>query len=750
MSIPSLIPFSLDAFSWPAVLADAGLKGVVILAAAGLMTSLLLKRSAATRHLVWSIALTILLVQPVLPLFLPGWSLPLLPDAGSAPPVPAQAAAVALAPGLEAAPRALPAPPPSEPFAARLAPGAPAAAAQGRWLLWVWLAGVALLSLRFAIGVARVQRLLREASQVTGKAWTTEVLELQERLGISRQVKLLEVSREIMPMTWGLVRPVVVLPASARQWPAERRRVVLLHELAHVRRWDCLTQGLAQVACALHWPNPLAWVAIWRLLVEREQACDDQVLLCGTRPSDYATHLVDLARTFRSLPTVYPASAVLGRRSQLESRVRAVLSTSGEREATRRRLLLAGATAVVLILPLALLQPWAEASQAPLAERLEPADEAPAREPAATSEAAEPPTEEEQRGELQVMWENGQARYEVTARGSVELTPDEKGVARLARDGYLKIVAQRVQDGDLPPVTVRTLSIVEQGGRLVYEQTVEGRPRAFDAESQQWLARVLPEIVAETGFGVGTRVAHLRQSGGIERVLTEITRLKKPRVRRVFLEELLHSGLGSSDLQKVVRFAGRELPPEGDLGAFLLSSAEIYLANPEDRAAFIEVAAGISSEDEYARFMAALLESRSPNPEVQAELIRSASSRFETDETRAGFVLKVAERALAEEEVRPALLDTLKAVKAEDTLSRLTVALLDREELDGNLRLRLFETAFNGMVSDETRAGFLLQVADDFLDRPELREPYLKAARSIRKDRPRAAIQEMLRQHGAL
>ena len=98
-------------------------------------------------------------------------------------------------------------------------------------------------------------------------------------------------------MTWGWLRPVVLLPEGARRWSAPRRQVVLLHELVHVRRADWLVRLMARLACSVYWFNPLVWWAVRRLDLEQELACDEEVVACGTRASDYACHLLGIART---------------------------------------------------------------------------------------------------------------------------------------------------------------------------------------------------------------------------------------------------------------------------------------------------------------------------------------------------------------------------------------------------------------------------------------------------------------------
>ena len=112
-----------------------------------------------------------------------------------------------------------------------------------------------------------------------------------------------------IPVVWGILHYRLLLPAAARQWSGEQLRSVLLHELAHIKRRDTIVQLLTQIACALHWFNPLVWVASWRLDVERERACDDLVLASGVRPSAYAGHCWKSSRSSLARPGRRPAGS---------------------------------------------------------------------------------------------------------------------------------------------------------------------------------------------------------------------------------------------------------------------------------------------------------------------------------------------------------------------------------------------------------------------------------------------------------
>jgi TonB family protein len=168
---------------------------------------------------------------------------------------------------------------------------------------------------------------------------------------------VLEAEPGTMPMTFGLLRSAVLLPSDAAEWSEERRRVVLLHELAHIRRGDPATHVLARTALALNWWNPLAWTAWSQFLKERERAADDLVLQAGARASDYAGHLLDVARTMQSGNAMGWAAIAMARPSQLEGRLLAILDPKVDRKSPRRAsALLVAIAAVAAVAPLAAVQ----------------------------------------------------------------------------------------------------------------------------------------------------------------------------------------------------------------------------------------------------------------------------------------------------------------------------------------------------------------------------------------------------------
>ena len=312
--------------------------------------------SAAARHLVWFVGTLSLIVLPILSLTLPGWHvLPAwaTPNTSRVEPqttAPVAGAVANSAPELAATPLPIGNAPartnraiPSSAESAAAPPPAPLRVAWQSWVVLAWLAGSAVLLMQIALGALSLFWLRRRSSRIADGRWPILASEIAEQLGIRRPVELLSSSRRTMPMVWGLWRIRVLLPEESAHWTPEQCRVVLLHELAHARRFDCLTQLVSQLACAVCWFNPLVWLARWRMQIERELACDDLVLTSGTKASAYAEQLVRIAS--RMPVARYGAAAIaMARASTLEGRVVAILDTTRN----RRRIAATGAILVTV------------------------------------------------------------------------------------------------------------------------------------------------------------------------------------------------------------------------------------------------------------------------------------------------------------------------------------------------------------------------------------------------------------------
>jgi hypothetical protein len=187
-----------------------------------------------------------------------------------------------------------------------------------------------------------------------------------------------------MPIVCGVWRPAIVVPADAAHWSDERRRVVVLHELAHIKRRDCLTQSLAQLVCAAYWFNPIVWLAARRMRAERERACDDFVLAAGEKGPDYAAHLLDIAKTAQHRRMTPIVGLAMARPSQLEGRLLAILDPAIRRSSTLYTRVASLAFVLLVAVPVGAVH---LESSSPVAHEFESASATPSHVPTAAAES---------------------------------------------------------------------------------------------------------------------------------------------------------------------------------------------------------------------------------------------------------------------------------------------------------------------------------------------------------------------------
>src|SRR5213080_2611336 len=302
-------------------------------------------QSATRRHYVWALGIASSIALPLLMLLLPAWHSATL---GST--------ARLLVPGRAAMKNStlqkLPA------LAINAAAASPLSGQMFKLILLFWGLGTLFVAVNLLGGLARLSWISARSTPVASGEWRQTVRGICAQLGIVRRVQVFECDNTAsMPLTWGMLRHRILLPAGAMEWSAERREVVLFHELAHIARRDWFLQICAELACGLYWFHPLAWFAAASLRRESERACDDSVLNGGVGASCYANQLLEHARTLKNAHRGWSAALAIARPSNLERRFIAMLNPNLNRCGISRRAgLLAEVAALCLLLPLAALR----------------------------------------------------------------------------------------------------------------------------------------------------------------------------------------------------------------------------------------------------------------------------------------------------------------------------------------------------------------------------------------------------------
>ena len=355
------------------------LKATLILAIARILLMAMPRASAATKHLVATAALVAVAAMPIATVLVPAWHVVVEKRAPSRATPPATGTATAPqtrtvgatdAEENETAGASI-GTAISLAKAAGVVPDEPLTAmtramniTQSTWKGMIALAIGAITLLMFGqmlLGMTGVWHVTKNAEELTQDAALVELDNARDALALERDVRLLRSGRISVPVLWGFFKPVLLLPADVVTWPAERLRVVLMHELAHLKRFDGISLIATRIAVSIFWYHPLAWSLERAGRSECERACDDLVLAGGTKPSEYADHLLAIAK---SMPTFDPFRSVtlaMSRKSQLEGRLLSILQPHvARRVLSGRGVAIACALAVAVIIPVSALRLTAE------------------------------------------------------------------------------------------------------------------------------------------------------------------------------------------------------------------------------------------------------------------------------------------------------------------------------------------------------------------------------------------------------
>ncbi len=744
------------------------IKASILLGVAGLLALLWQRSAAARRHLVWTVALGMVLVLPVVHWLGPIW--PVLPSTGGGATPSAVSARPEtaerihrLSPPLDEVqrpPRREAATPPT--VAAPPQSVSPRGTAPVPWLVGLWVTGAVLVLGSFAIGRWRVSRLAGRSLEVTTGAWRDHFDRLRAELGLHRPVKLLTVSVPAMPMTWGVRHPAVLLPAEAESWTEGRRRDVLLHELAHVERQDCLTQLLGVVACAVYWFHPLVWLAAGRMRVERERACDDRVLAMGTLPSEYAGHLLEIARSLRAGTTAAFAALAMARPSQLANRLLDVLQPR-RRDALSRRAAWAVSLGGLGVLGIvAALRPAAAraadpspvvaaappvtathvASPAPqlagararLVHQTEDSARCQLRAPGArTSQSIQ-----ERDHDLVVRTQIGRCTTELRASTKFTLSDDFTDIASV-EGGGLVVVEQRGGEIDRR-VEIRGPTA---GQRRWF---VNDDERPYDPAARAWLSATLTDLLRRTGYAAEARSRWILQTRGVEGEFEEIALLEGDYAKRIYYQALVaEARLDAPTVARVIRQGGEEIASDFDLAELLVLVAAKYPLTEPARTAFVGAANRLESDYDRHRVLAVVLAGRTLTDDVAAAILGSAAG-IQSDYDLAEVLIVLIQKHVIGAGMREAFFAAVNSIESDYDRRRVLSTLLARRPPASPLVAAALRSA-SGISSDFDRAEVLVQVVADVALDSVTRPAFFAAVEGISSDYDLGRVLKAVMEH---
>ena len=757
---------------WIEAVLAAALRGAPLLLLAGAAALGWRRSSASARHLVWLLAIASMLAMPLLSASLPAWRVTVLP------PAPEVDAIVAEQP-IASAPAPAPAPVVQSPAAAPSATLAAAASAEapatprdwGRMAFLIWCFGASLVALPMLLGYVRVWRLSKTARPAIDGAWGDLAATLPRRLGLAGRVRVMVSERATMPMAFGIANPTVLLPANAEQWPAERRRDVMLHELAHVARRDCLTQLIAQAACALYWFDPLVWLASRALRGERERACDDAVVRAGARPSEYATHLLQVARDLRVPRATSLATVCMARRSQLSDRLLAILDDRRNRRTVSRLFAVpAWLVALLIMIPAAAFVPSRAMGTFPvIVSAIVPSEGVVAERRAvsrpkstARREAARVFTMDDLLGEPtqcdyskkgntsvsrnsddeKETWRahisSGDCDVTIRAIGKVRFASDLSDVQSVPANGSFILT-------ESDALTTRRIEIrSDDGGRMTRKFTVDGVERPWDDEGRRWLATVLVALERRTAFSADTRVPALYREGGVEAVLREIALLSGDHSRRRYFEVLFETNpsLSESETRRALEIAGG-MDSDFEVAQTLISIAKSGKIGGGSTA-YLQAVRNIESDFETRRVLTTLLKAAPVDEEAMALLLNVADD-IESDFELAELLLAVSQRGLSSSNSRDAYFKAVATIESDFERRRVLTSLLKRADNSEEVQARLLQSA-SGIESDFELASFLVSFAAKYPDMsPATRDAFMKAADTVESEHEYGRVMQSVR-----
>ena len=315
------------------------------------------------------------------------------------------------------------------------------------------------------------------------------------------------------------------------------------------------------------------------------------------------------------------------------------------------------------------------------------------------------------------------SRMDLEMRGTVEFTDNDSDVKSISSDGYF-----RLEQWSTGPARTYLVRPGSNGVERLY--SVDGVPKALDADGRAWLARILPEVIRESAVGAPDRVKRILRQQGAGGALAEINKIRSDHSRRVYIENLLDYGsLNGEDLRESMRL-GRKISSDGEKAGLLVAAAPHY-QTPATRESFFDSVDSISSDGEHRRVLASVLERYGPDRETLALALRSAK-RISSDGEKATVLIQAADFRLMDDTARTNYFRAADSISSDGEHARVLSAVL-KKNADKDILVRSLRSA-SGISSDGEKCSVLTEAAAVYVDDAIVRRAFFDTAGTISSD----------------
>jgi len=627
-------------------------------------------------------------------------------------------------------------------------------------IAWVLLSFVMLL--RLGRGYRKLLGLKTSATPVPAE-WQMRLRRLKRINGVRRQTQLLVSSDIAAPMSLGFLNPAILIPRMLfdRLSDSELEHVVL-HELCHLRRrddWTNLAQRLIEAVLPI---QPVVYWIGHRMSIEREMACDDWVIAATGTAESYATSLTRVAELSQWAHAGILAAGATGDRSQLFSRVRHMLDRTRNAAPKLTIAPLGVAIAAIGILiyvgghapqMIAFAQTSAAETSRQELVPLRPAQSIAPRAPSETptsiaspapKASVEPPTllalsappaprapiapaESQQSGEThtEITIRNGLTLLSVKVDGAIEFTDDDRDVKSVSPGGHF-----RMEEGTW--LSGRRYDVkADSAGILTKTYSVGSSVKPLDSDGQEWLGRLLPQIIRDSGIGAAARVARILRQGGPHAVINEIGLIHSDGSKRIYLEQLFsHATLNTDQLTESAKLI-RGISSDGDKAHVLIDVDGMYFTG-ELRPHLFEAVESISSDGDKRRVLSDILKKDAGSGDTLFGVTRAAK-HISSDGDKAEVLIEMAGLYRDNGGLGMAYFEAVKSISSDGDHARVLSTLLTAHGDDLYTVARVLESA-GKISSDGDKARVLKEAVVRYSADEPVRKAFIDAANSISSD----------------